>query len=107
MAIFAHRRRRDAGARKASKIQCFGTKKKHHWEDHKHRNHAKTHNFHDTKQRKATCFLVSKRTQKEHRRLQMARSGKNAKIDETLANIGGRKERKPILIDPQRPYFPR
>ena len=32
---------------------------------------------------------------------------KSAKIDETLANSGGLKERKPILIDPQRPYFPR
>ena len=31
---------------------------------------------------------------------------KSAKIDETLANSGGLKERKPILIDPQRPYFP-
>ena len=32
---------------------------------------------------------------------------KSAKIDETLANSGGLKERKPIFIDPQRPYFPR
>ena len=32
---------------------------------------------------------------------------KSAKIDETLANSGSLKERKPIFIDPQRPYFPR
>ena len=32
---------------------------------------------------------------------------KSAKIDETFANSGGRKERKPIFIDPQRPYSPR
>ena len=31
---------------------------------------------------------------------------KSAKINETLANSGGSKERKLILIDPQRQYFP-
>ena len=31
---------------------------------------------------------------------------KSPKIYETLANSGGSEERKPIFIDPQRPYFP-
>ena len=49
--------------------------KNHHWEDHKHRNHTKSRRFHDTKQRKAMCFLVSNGSKLNHLRTQMVSNG--------------------------------
>ena len=96
--IFAHRRGRDAGARKACKIPCFGT--------------PNTTTGRTTSIETTQKHVVFTTRDNEKRRVfwregfKWREGEKSAKFDETLTNSGGLKEREPIFIAPQRPYFP-